>query len=164
MKRAGFVSIALLLILPALTYGQQDWTPEQKAAWKHLENVWEALRTAETVPAAYDRWAEVVNPTKEMLWWWTSFDGVPTNRDAIRSVLNGRAPLGIKPVWYYLQPVAVRIHGDTVMFYYYSRGENVDEKGERNPWKDTRLEIYKKTKKGYTFLGGMVDSKVVPDM
>ena len=164
MKRILMLGVAAAICLSVTASAEEAWTSEQKAAWAHLENVWETLQTAETVPATYDRWSEVVNPTREMLWWWTSFDGVPVNRDALRSVLNGRAPLGIKPLWYYLQPVAVRIHGDTVMFFYYSRGESINEKGERNTWKDVRLEVYRKTKDGYTFLGGMVDSKTVPDM
>ena len=113
---AGFV--LLFCSMPALA---QEWSAEQQEVWKNVLAYSELAAKGDA-----EGFAQYFH---EDFSGWALMTAVPQNREQRVAVVRHFMPR-YKTLWYQLQPLAIKIHGNVAVVHYYY-AEEIQEAGEK---------------------------------
>jgi Domain of unknown function (DUF4440) len=143
------LTLVLLLIIP-LSAQAQEWTTEQQEVLDHIQACWDAWETK-----VYDNWVEVCRPAKNELWWTTS-EALPGNLEYDRKLSEAQWKTSeIEYLWNEIRPLAVQIHGDVALVYFYALFSWTED-GEEVSAEQKRFEAFRKVDGQWMVIGGMV--------
>lgn len=150
-KRINYIGLFLLMFafLATSTVNGQEWSKDQKAVWKEVENGWAAWKSKDTEAA----FAGI----HEKYLGWNQEDPLPISKAKWKS-MQEQWKDNMTIEYYDLQPARIVIEGDNAVVYYFFEFYSVFEKGDmkkENSVEGRNVEFYIKEKGKWMLLGDM---------
>lgn len=111
--------ICLAMIAPTALYAQ-EWSTDQKEVWKNVETYWDLGAKGEI--------EEFLTYFHDDFSGWNIGAALPANRDERIKIIRFSQSRN-KSLFYRIQPLAIKIHGDVAFVHYYYMDITEDDEG-----------------------------------
>lgn len=146
MKKA---LVFLILLLFVSQVGAQQWNEEEQAVLDTIRLCWDVWAEA-VAKKDFDIWVEKCPMEENYSMWWTNL-AMPATLETDQK--NADMFIALEERWLAIQPVAVKVHGDTALVQFYGLWQPKLD-GRRVTTEYKRTEVFIKRDGQWRFIGG----------
>ena len=153
--------IRMFLVLIVMTFplaaSAQRWTAEEQEILDFATSCWMSWEDAVN-EKDHEIWLKSCLLTTDWAAWWTNEGALWTIEAEKRNFKNW-----VQVINHFhfenLQPVEIRVYGDTALMWYYATSTVDDSAGIRTRYEDKRFEVFRKVDGHWRWTAGMISAR-----
>ena len=144
LTKSILIVLCLTLLSSAQLFGQ-EWSEEQKEAWKHVETGWD-LWVKQDLEGLLATYHDDISD-------WNNQDALPANKILLRKNFAHQFKT-IKVLIYDIQPVEIKIHDNVAIIHYYWSEITKNAEGQETNLRGRFTDILMKEGDKWVLIGG----------